>query len=45
MLDYPKADDPAAQARLVQRKAQAGLADRDDITNFVDFIDADEKRI
>ncbi len=44
MLDYPKADDPTAQARLAQRKAQAGLADRDDIKNFVDFIDADEKR-
>jgi len=27
------------------RKEQAGLAHRDDIQRFVDFIDADEKRI
>ncbi len=33
MLDYPKADDPAGQGH------------RDDIRLFVDFIDADEKRI
>jgi len=31
--------------RLTMRKNQAGLADRDDIKCFVDFIDADEKRI
>jgi hypothetical protein len=33
------------QARLQMRKEQAGLAHRDDIQTFVDFIDADEKRI
>jgi hypothetical protein len=33
------------QARLKLRKEQAGLAHRDDIRTFVDFIDADEKRI
>jgi hypothetical protein len=33
------------QARLKLRKEQAGLARRDDIQSFVDFIDADEKRI
>ena len=33
------------KARLKQRKQAAGLAHRDDIQTFVDFIDADEKRI
>ena len=45
MLDYPRADDPEMQARLRTRKEQAGLTHRDDIKRFVDFIDADEKRI
>ena len=45
MLDYPKATDAEGQARLKMRKEQAGLAHRDDIKCFVDFIDADEKRI
>jgi hypothetical protein len=45
MLNYPKQDDAAMQARLKMRKEQAGLAHRDDIRTFVDFIDADEKRI
>jgi gluconokinase len=45
MLNYPAKDDAAMQARLNQRKADAGLAHRDDIKTFVDFIDADEKRI
>jgi hypothetical protein len=45
MLDYPKSDDADGQARLKMRKEQAGLAHRDDIRSFVDFIDADEKRI
>jgi hypothetical protein len=31
--------------RLKMRKEQAGLAHRDDIKTFVDYIDADEKRI
>jgi len=44
MLNYPKADDAAMQARLKMRKEQAGLANRHDIQCFVDFIDADEKR-
>jgi hypothetical protein len=44
MLDYPKADDAEGIARLKMRKEQAGLTQRDDIKNFVDFIDADEKR-
>ena len=33
------------KARLKMRKEQAGMANRDDIQTFVDFIDADEKRI
>jgi hypothetical protein len=44
MLNYPKPDDQAMQDRLKQRKEAAGLAHRDDIKTFVDFIDADEKR-
>jgi len=38
-------DDEEIKARLKMRKEQAGLAHRDDIRVFVDFIDADEKRI
>jgi hypothetical protein len=45
MLNYPKADDTPMQDRLRQRKAAAGLSHRDDLKTFVDFIDADEKRI
>lgn len=45
MLNYPKPGDEAMQARLKMRKEQGGLTHRDDITRFVDFIDADEKRI
>jgi hypothetical protein len=45
MLDYPKKDDAEMQARLKMRKEQAGLTHREDIQRFVDFIDADEKRL
>jgi hypothetical protein len=45
MLAYPKPDDAAMQERLKQRKEAAGLAHRDDLKIFVDFIDADEKRL
>jgi hypothetical protein len=45
MLDYPKKDDAEAQERLRMRKEAAGLAHRNDIQTFVDFIDADEKRL
>ena len=45
MLNYPKKDDPEMQVRLKSRKEGAGLAHRDDLQTFVDFIDADEKRI
>jgi len=45
MLRSPKKGDTEMEARLKMRKEQAGLAHRDDIQTFVDFIDADEKRI
>ena len=45
MLNYPKKDDTEMQARLKMRKEQAGFSHRGDIQTFVDFIDADEKRI
>src|SRR5262245_39980809 len=45
MLDYPKANDAAMQERLKMRKEQAGITHRTEIETFVDFIDADEKRI
>ena len=45
MFSYPSATDAQAQARLKMRKEQAGLAEREDIRCFVDFIDADEKRL
>lgn len=45
MLNYPKPGDQAMLDRLKQRKEAAGLTHRDDLKNFVDFIDADEKRI
>jgi hypothetical protein len=45
LLNYPRADDAAGQDRLKLRKEQSGLAHRDDIRCFVDYIDADEQRI
>lgn len=45
MLGYPAANDAAMVDRLRQRKEAAGLGDRQDIKTFVDFIDADEKRL
>lgn len=45
MMNYPKKDDPEMQARLKMRKEQAGLTHREDVQTFVDFIDADEKRL
>jgi len=45
VLNRPKADNAEAVARLKMRKEQAGMANRNDIQTFVDFIDADEKRI
>ena len=45
ILNRPPADDAAMVARLKKRKDDAGLGHRDDIKTFVDYIDADEKRI
>jgi hypothetical protein len=45
MLSYPQRDDQAMRDRLKMRKEQSGLAQRDDIRTFVDYIDADEKRL
>jgi hypothetical protein len=45
MMDYPKKDDAAGQDRLKMRKEQSGLSQRNDVQCFVDYIDADEKRI
>jgi hypothetical protein len=45
ILNRPKAGDAAAESRLKMRKEQSGIVHRDDIRNFVDYIDADEKRI
>ena len=38
-------DTDELRQRLKLRKEEAGLSRRDDIQSFVDFIDADEKRI
>jgi hypothetical protein len=45
MLNYPSKDDAAMQERLKLRKQQSGISHRDEIQCFVDYIDADEKRI
>ncbi|HXT12024.1 MAG TPA: DUF5069 domain-containing protein [Candidatus Angelobacter sp.] len=45
MLNRPPVDDAAAQERFKQRKQEFKLADRDDVKNFVDLNDADEKRL
>src|SRR5258708_18011446 len=45
MFNTPRKDDPEAVARLNMRKEQAGISHRNEIQSFVDFIDADEKRI
>ncbi|HTX22349.1 MAG TPA: DUF5069 domain-containing protein [Candidatus Aquilonibacter sp.] len=45
VLSRPKADNAEAVTRLKLRKEQSGMAHRDDIQTFVDYIDADEKRI
>lgn len=45
IFSRPLADNAEAVARLKMRKEQSGLAHRDDIQTFVDYIDADEKRL
>jgi hypothetical protein len=41
----PKPDDPAAQERFKIRLKESGLDHRTDLKTFVDYIDADEKRL
>ncbi len=45
ILNRGREDDVELRSRLQMRKDQAGLGFRSDIQTFVDFIDADEKRI
>ena len=45
VLNRGTENDAELRARLKMRKEQAGLGHRQDIQTFVDFIDADEKRI
>ena len=45
VLSRPLANDEAACARFKTRMDQSGLSHRNDIQTFVDYIDADEKRI
>lgn len=45
MYHRPKPGDAEAAARLKLRKEQSGIVHREDIKTFVDYIDADEKRI
>lgn len=45
ILNRGQDGDEGATARLKMRKEQAGLSHRDDVQTFVDFIDADEKRL
>ena len=45
LLSRPLANDAKACERFKMRKAESGLTQRDDITCFVDYIDADEKRL
>jgi hypothetical protein len=45
VLNHPRASDEGAVARLQMRKEQGGLGHRKELTTFIDYIDADEKRI
>lgn len=45
ILNRGRDGDAGVAARLRMRKEQAGLAERNDIQTFVDFIDADESRL
>ena len=45
ILSRPLAHDAEANARFKKRKEQSGISHRDEIKNFVDYIDADEKRL
>lgn len=45
MFSYPTPGDAASQERFRVRKEQAGVSHRTDITNFIELIDVDEKRM
>lgn len=45
LVQHGTENDPDLRARLAMRKEQSGLSHRNDITTFVDYIDADEKRL
>ena len=45
VLSRPLANDPAACARFKKRLEESKLSHREDLKTFVDYIDADEKRI
>jgi hypothetical protein len=45
ILSRPLANDEGSCARFKLRKEQSGISHRDEIKTFVDYIDADEKRI
>ena len=45
ILSRPLAHDAGSCERFKKRKEQSGIAHRDEIKTFVDYIDADEKRI
>src|SRR4051812_11154415 len=45
LLNHPRKDDAEGQVRLKMRKEQSGLSHRDEIQTFVDYIDADERRL
>ncbi|HAM71172.1 MAG TPA: hypothetical protein DCM86_05975 [Verrucomicrobiales bacterium] len=45
LLTLGSGPDEGVRARLKTRKEEAGLGHRTEIQTFVDFIDADEKRI
>ena len=45
LLNRPQPGDAAGAARLQMRKEQSGLGSRDDLKIFVDYLDADEKRL
>ncbi len=45
VLNYGRDGDAAVKARLQMRKEQSGLGHRDDLQCFIDYIDADEKRL
>ncbi|MGC9941685.1 MAG: DUF5069 domain-containing protein [Verrucomicrobiota bacterium] len=45
VLSRPLVDDEVANARFKKRMAEANISHRTEIRTFVDYIDADEKRI